>query len=64
MAVIYNENANREKISDVVLHTVGQHSSRKDEVLASTFLIEESHDLVHNETALLTMSEDVKVIGA
>ena len=52
------------RTSDVLLHTVGQHSTRKDEILASMFNVTESHELEHNKTALVKMSESVKVIGA
>ena len=47
----------------MVLHVVGQHTKKKDEIQIGTFEVASNHDLTAGESKTFNMGTDVEVTG-
>lgn len=49
--------------SDVYLHLAGLHTTRREEIYLSTYIVKENHDLDHQYTRIFTADGTVQLLG-
>lgn len=63
MKMSYIESRSGNKATDVYLHTVGTHSQDENIILATTWLVESSHELERYASYTFEMPTDIQIIS-